>query len=181
MRTSLYSILCIVVRMGAVWLAVSVVVGLPTTAQLLHASDPGLAGWAAVAECLALVLATALWLYPGLVARIAAGRSSQQVFESPIEAADLQAIALAVLGAGFAMSGLVALVTHGMHYVWMTRLSDVYTPMAARGVFSILADGVQVALGVALALGARGLNALLLRVRGRGPLPAETADPGEAP
>jgi len=129
-------------------------------------------------ECLALLAAAAPWLYPGVPARIAAGRSSLQGFESPIDAADLQAVALAVLGAAYAMDGLAALAVHGLHYVRMAHLGDAFASAAERGLFSTVADAAQAALGVGLALGARGLNGVLLRVRSRGPA---VAGAGEEP
>jgi hypothetical protein len=171
MRTSLYSILCIVVRLGAVWLAVGLIAGLPATLDLLRSTEPAGAGGVLFAQAIGLLFAAALWLYPGMLARVAAGRSSQQVFESPIAAADLQAIALAVLGVAFAVSGVTGLVLHAAHYAWMTSLST-FTSASDRGLFSIVADAIQIVLGVALALGARGLSKVLLRLRDRGPVVA---------
>lgn len=172
MRTSLYSILCIVVRLGAMWLAVGLIASLPATLDLLRSSEPAGAGGVLFADAIGLLFAAVLWLYPGLLARVAAGRSSHEVFESPIAAADLQAIALAVLGVAFAVNGVAGLVLHALHYAWMTS-SSTFTSASERGLFPMVADAVQVVLGIALALGARGLGHLLLRLRGRGPSEAE--------
>lgn len=169
MRTSLYSILCIVVRLGAAWLAVGLIASLPTTLNLLRSTEPPGAGGMLFANAIGLLFAAALWLYPGMLARIAAGRSSQQVFESPIAAEDLQAIALAVLGAAFVVSGVTGLALHALHYVWMTSLST-FTSASDRGLFPMIADAIQIVLGFALALGARGLSHVLLRLRERGPV-----------
>lgn len=175
MRTSLYSILCIVVRLGAMWLAVGLIANLPATLDLLRSTEPVGAGSVLFAQAIGLLFAAVLWLYPGMLARVAAGRSSQQVFESPIAAADLQAIALAVLGVAFAVNGVAGLVLHVLHYAWMTS-SSTFTSASERGLFPMVADAVQIVLGVALALGARGLGHLLLRLRGRGPVDASDAE-----
>ena len=102
MRTSLYSILCIAIRLGAVFMAVQVLVGVPTALGELLAAQVTVSTKAAIAFGVAeLALAGLLWLYPGILARIAAATSSQQVFESPITATELQQLAFAVLGICF--------------------------------------------------------------------------------
>jgi hypothetical protein len=99
MRTSLYSILCVVIRLGAVLLAVST---LGSALSICLALRNGAAALELVPALVALVLtllgASLLWLYPGPLARIASTRSSQQVLDIPIRPAQLHWIALSVLG-----------------------------------------------------------------------------------
>ena len=164
MRTSLYSILCIVVRLGAIFLAFgtlsSLLALLVTWRAGSEVADLGLSiGFVA----LVLLLAFMLWVFPGILARIAAGRSSEQVFDSPISAAQIQWIAFSVLGMYFVVSGLVGLSHYAIRYLRAGEMVG-YDQMGA-----FMSDGLywilQIALGAVLALGARGLAGALYRLR----------------
>jgi hypothetical protein len=164
MRTSLYSILCIVVRLGAVFLAFGSLGSLLGVLVSWRAGsefpDLGISiGVVAVTLCVAFML----WVFPGPLARIAAGRGSQEVFESPISAAQIQWIAFSVLGMYFVVSGLVGLSYYVIQYLRAGEMIG-YDQVAA-----FMSDGlywiVQIALGAALALGARGLAGVLYRIR----------------
>ncbi|MGH8212100.1 MAG: hypothetical protein ACREPP_02575, partial [Rhodanobacteraceae bacterium] len=115
-----------------------------------------------------ILLAFVLWLYPGLLARAAAGRSAKQVFESPISSGELMHIAFAGLGAYYVLRGLWA----GVHrFLYLMLLAEITGDQAASSSartqcwVDIGSDVVAVILGVALVLGARGLSELLRRLR----------------
>ena len=179
MRTSLYSILCIVVRMGAILLIVQTVVGLPL-------AWPGVRGgqFGAGAESMligfggALVaLGITLWIYPGMLARLAAGQASRQVFESPISSMELQYIAFAVLGAAFAMNGLIDLVGVGMRAALTFNLRAPALANLRREDWARIATlGLRLVLGVILMFGSSGLAGLLYRLRETGLRPASPAE-----
>lgn len=179
MRTSMYSILCIVVRMGAILLAVYTLAALPAAWATMQRSDyDGMRGALFASSALALVLAFVLWVYPGVLARMAAGRPSQQVFESPIGADEIQTIALAVLGVAIAMGSLADLVVYGLRAAFAFAASR--EAMGQDTVLWLLSQLARVALGCGLALGARGLTALILRLRGRAASGAAAFPPDEA-
>ncbi|HEY0231555.1 MAG TPA: hypothetical protein VGC55_09905 [Dokdonella sp.] len=175
MRTSLYSILCIVIRLGAIMLFVDTLTSLPFAFAGLQgdASGPGASGILIGISSALVALAALLWVYPGLLARLAVSRSSQQTFESPIEPVQLQTIAFAVLGVAFAMYALLDLTGVVLRLgvdSQVTRI-DFGTLLRQDGV----ALGVQIlklAFGIRLALGARGLAGFLERLRERGLPPA---------
>lgn len=188
MRTSLYSILCIVVRLGAVMLLVQTLVSLPGAWQALQAwdssgGDGGTRGMLIGFSGALVTLAVVLWLYPGLLARLAAGNASREVFDSPIAAKELHFIAFCVLGVVFAIDALLGLVSVLLRIAVSARLGDVAFPTLAwqngADLFVLL---LKLALGIGLTLGARGLVGLLHRLRERGlPPPRYDAEPEETP
>src|SRR5690349_327431 len=126
MRTSLYSILCILIRLGAVVVAASTIVTIPAVWQTTGAREvaAGFTGTLFGFGAAVLVLAALLWIYPGVLARIAAGSASQQIFESPISAGELQQIVLAGVGIWFAMQALADLAAVGARIVVVAHMSE---------------------------------------------------------
>lgn len=165
MRTSLYSILCIVIRLGAVVLAVSTLASVLSVALLVR-QGMSLFDLSFVIGMLiaALVIVGLLWLYPGPLARLCSARSAGQIFESPITAYDLQWIAFSVLGMYFVVGGVVGL----LHFELNQLVADTIVDREKRieefvkvGLYWLL----QIAIGLVLVLGARGLAGLLHRLR----------------
>ena len=165
MRTSLYSVLCIVIRLGAVVLAVSTLASALSMALMIRQGTSPIDLWALIVLFVAmLAIAFLLWLYPGPLARLCSARSAGQVFQSPIAARDLQWIALSVLGMYFVVGGLVGFV----HFEANLFVADTIVDREKRiedfveaGLYWLL----QLVAGVALVLGARGLTGLLHRIR----------------
>jgi hypothetical protein len=179
MRTSLYSILCIVIRIGAVLLAVST---LGSVLSMCLALRNGTAATelipALVAFVLTLLVAFLLWLYPGPLARMASARSSQQVLESPIRAAQLQWIALSVLGMYFVVDGLVGFAHYEVQQLIVGAIAD-RERRIGKFVQVALYWLLQMGFGIALTLGARGLTGMLQRIR-YGGMPPQAEAPENA-
>jgi hypothetical protein len=117
-----------------------------------------------VAFVLTLLVAFLLWLYPGPLARLASARSSQQVFESPISAAQVQWIALSVLGMYFVVDGIVGFAHYEVQQLIVGVIPD-REQRIGKFVQVALYWLLQVGFGVVLVLGARGLGGLLQRMR----------------
>lgn len=166
MRTSLYAILCIVIRLGAVLMAFDMLVRIPGTVAEWRAgtytSDMAIALGVITVT---LLFALALWIYPGVLARVVAGRNSREVFESPIEPAELQWIALSVLGTYFVMRALIALSTYGVRWAVFASVFDSSTESRTKLISDMGYYVIQLVFGVGLVLGSRGLTALLRRFR----------------
>jgi hypothetical protein len=166
-RTSLYSILCIVIRLGAVMLALRILsgafgyLGSEQLAEFSIREHLLVVGFAALGALIAFLL----WLYPGPLARIASGRSAHQVFESPIDAGQIQWIALSVLGMAWLMSGILDLAHLGYQYIWMSEMLGTGEEALHRLHGQIAYDVLETLIGVALTLGARGLAGVLQKVR----------------
>ena len=96
---------------------------------------------------------------------MASGRSAQQVFESPISAAELQWIALSVLGMVWVMTGIVDLAELGYRYVWMSEMLGTGEEAARRMQGQIAYGAFEILIGIAMTLGARGLATLLRKLR----------------
>lgn len=173
MKTSLYTVLCIVIRFAAVLMVVEMLVaapGLVVTAngETFHGSAPLVI--AVITG--ALLLAFLLWLFPGGLARLTTGKSAHQVFESPIGGEELQHIALAVLGTWFAMWGLILLAHELAGAALIAHADDgLFDEARKREIATLIGYAVQILLGIVLMLRARGLSALLYRLRYAG-LPA---------
>lgn len=189
MRTSLYSILCIVVRLGAVMLFVETVTSFPAAWQALQVwtqttseSDGAVRGMLIGFSGVAIALSFLLWLYPGLLARLAAGEASREVFESPVAPKELQFIAFSVLGVTFAIKGLIGLVTVLFRIALSAHLlGDVaFLALAWQNGLNLLVQVFQFGAGIGLTLGARGLTGLLHRLREHG-LPPVRSDEDTGP
>ena len=179
MRTSLYSVLCMVIRLGAVLLAVST---LGSVLSLCLALRNGAAARdlvpALVAFVLTLLVAFLLWLYPGPLARMASTRSSQQILDIPIRAAQLQWIALSVLGMYFVVDGLVGFAHYEVQQLIVGAIAD-RERRIEKFVQVALYGLLQMGFGIALTLGARGLAGVLQRIR-YGGLPPQAEAPENA-
>ena len=176
MRTSLYTILCIGIRLAAVLLFVNALLGMPAAFGLL-----GEAGWhtapatAALLYAIILIVAFLLWVYPGLLARLAAGKASREVFESPIDSTDAQVIAFSVLGLWLFCGGVLEVLRDLAREFLIGQslaadnpgldVSHYYHPF---WIGTILIDVVQVLMGASVLLGARGLTGALQRLRHAG-------------
>ncbi len=167
MKTSLYTILCIVIRLGAVLLAVWTVIALPNLYFISHTAgangvDTLLMGLLYAAF---IVLAFLLWLYPGVLAGVAAGTATRETFEAPLSAGNIQYIAFSVLGMTLALKGLIFLVFEIAR--WATL--SIQMPQGNQAFITVMpqfvADVTQVVIGTALVVGAKGLLGLLHRFR----------------
>lgn len=172
MKTSLYSILCITIRLGAVIWAAGTLLNLPlsmATAADVPRPDQAI-GWLLGTVACQLVLAFLFWLYPGVLARMAAGRSSHEVFETSLPAAKLQHVAFSVVGAWFALQGLVYLAYEVVHLMQWAYGS---TQPEWR---AVAASSARVIFGIVLMLGARGLTRLIEHMRNRTPQTSDIHD-----
>jgi hypothetical protein len=178
MRISLYSILYIVVRLGAILLFVRVVEMIFAAFSFLqnaHSSD-GIAGMMIGYIGVVVMIAVALWLYPGLLVRLVAGRSRHRVFAGAIDAAQLQYIAFATLGMAFVMYGLMDLIPWGIRtIVGINTMVDMESRRYL--LLEFVSPLTKVVLGAGLAMGARGLTGALAQFRERGLPPPIAAQP----
>ncbi len=173
MKTSLYTILCITIRAGAVIWAVGSVVHLPFSlvAALDTANPNANITWLACGVAFQLLVAGLLWLYPGVLARFAAGKASHQYFESSIPAAKLQYIAFSVVGIWFVLEGLVFL---SYELVQAAQFEFESLPVKLPVMAS---SSARIVFGLALMFGARGLAGLLNSIREKGgPVPTAMDD-----
>jgi len=183
MRTSLYSILCIGIRLAAVLLAVNAVLAIPAGYMTLAHSDlwtAGEIGWFAALWLVILLFAVLLWIYPGMLARLAAGKASQQIFESPLSAADFQQIAFSIVGLWIllaALIGITQVVVREILVEHALRATDPSTEGVRQQMIAQLVDDVlRMLIGAVLMLRARGLVGLLRRTREAGmPATAQAA------
>jgi hypothetical protein len=173
-------VLCVAIRLGAVLLAVGLFEHLP---WFLWQSPAGGFAWdAAWLTAFGLLVAMMLWLWPGLLARWAAGRNSHEAFEISLDADGLLRVALAVMGAWLCLTGLAGCFGHGLTMlVFRSRLEGAAGRLPVsewHWVFYYLA---QTAGGIALLLGARGLVGVLRRLRGYPAVDGNSDDAAVAP
>lgn len=182
MKTTLYTVLCIAIRLGAVLMTVDLLESIPVFLWSTQ-QDARFMIAVLVMAAIGLVIALVLWLKPGVLAWWAAGRGKDEVFESQIDAGQIQYIALSVLGAWLVVSGLAALVPSEMQLVRLQHLADAYPGMVppSDAWNSLIRSLVIAVAGVILMLGARGLVGLLHRLRGYSMQPTEAADADIAP
>jgi hypothetical protein len=176
MKTSLYTILCTAIRLGAVWLGLNVLLGFTGAYQAAQGASFGPHGTLIVVVWSAMTLGVAflLWVYPGLLARPAAAKSSGQVFDSPIAAEQLQQLALAVLGMWFVVTGLISLLYQILQSALVAQMELGSASVSSLQVAPLTASALQIILGGALTMGSRGLASLILRAREAGRPAPET-------
>jgi len=182
-RTSMYSILCIGIRLGAVLLAVGALLSVPTAVISLSRGDWSSTEilWLSLLWVFILVFAFMLWLYPGMLAKLAAGRASQQLFESSIDAQDMQQIAFTVVGLWIFIEGVLGLSQMTLREVFVEHLlrSNTIADESIRVRFATdcAAQILRVVVGCMLMLRAQGLVGLLRRYReaGLAPVVADSA------
>lgn len=180
MRTTLYSVLCMAIRLGAVLMAVGLVEQWPKL--FLIRADGQMAIDAIVLDGLGLILAFVLWIKPGLLAWWAAGPSHREVFEADINAVQLQYIAFSVAGIYKLITGLAGALAHGLNLLAYRHIMEGGVPIAPPTYEKTMFVEYVVAIvaGVALTLGARGLTGVLQRLRASGqPLEGALDDTGQ--
>jgi len=164
-KTTLYTVLCIAIRLGAVLMAVGLLESLPVF--LWNPGDAQFVKTALAMTAIGLVVALVLWLKPGVLAYWATGRGKGEVLESHIAADQLQSIAFSVLGAWLVVEGLAALLSSTILLAWLRHLVSAYPGIVppSNAWVGLVRSLVMLVAGVTLMLGARGLVGLLHRVR----------------
>lgn len=177
MKTTLHTALCIAIRIGAVLLALG---ALERLASLLTSgeADPRRFVGVMLFSVLYLGVAVVLWLWPGMLAWWASSRASNEVFMSDLGGDEWQRIALAVVGAWLAVTGLSACLGHGLLMVFLgERIRDYSTGLLPTTEwYWLFRDAIQTLAGVAIMLGSSGLVSLLARIR-RYPAATVTEEP----
>jgi len=182
-RTNAYSILCVFVRVFALYMLVRTLAGLPADysyAMRLLRHDDSLAV-ALAGDGFELAVGAALWIFADKIARLATARPQQIAFESTISASEWQAVAFSVLGAWLCVDGFV----YGSYR--LARLAFFYSLSPGRALQLLpedfyawlVSDAVRMVTGIALMFGARGLAKLLGRYRAIGAPVTPAATPGE--
>jgi len=176
MKTTLYTVLCVAIRLGAVLMAVEMLVTL--LSFWLETRDWTLRLIEVSLIVVGLLVAALLWLKPGVLAGWAVGRSGHDVLESPLGADAVQRIAFATLGAWLFVDGLSSAVPQAWVAWRVHRMAAMYPGMATAsgGWYGLVHALVQLVAGAVLMLGARGLAAMLHRLRGYPHVDNEPAD-----
>ncbi|OOG44560.1 hypothetical protein B0E52_07400 [Rhodanobacter sp. C06] len=165
MKTTLYTVLCVAVRLGAVLMAVGLFERLPVF--LWQSPEGGFALDAVLLAVFGLLVAGALWLWPGILAGWAIGRRGHESLEVGLSADTLLTVALAVTGAVLVVSGVAGCLGHGLTMLFFrSRLADQSTGLLPVTEWHwLIFYLVQTAGGLALMLGAHGLASLMWRLR----------------
>ena len=167
MKTTLYTVLCVVIRLGAVLMAVNVFERLPGI--FFYGGDGHYPLLALLMEAFTLLLAFVLWMRPSLLAWWALGSKRQEILESPIRADQLHYMAFSVLGAWLAISGMAGCFGHGTMILLLLRQASydgAGETVPATEWHWMVQYGVTAVAGVVLMAGSRGLIGLLQRLRG---------------
>lgn len=166
MKTTLHTVLCIAIRIGAVLLALDALERMASLLTLGEA-DPHRFFGAMLFAALYLGVAVVLWLWPSMLAWWASSRASSEVFVSDLAGHDWQRIALAVVGVWLAVTGLSGCLGHGLLMVFLgERMRDYSTGLLPTTEwYWLIHYSVQTLAGAAILLGSSGLASLLARIR----------------
>ncbi|HEY1590012.1 MAG TPA: hypothetical protein VGG00_09770 [Rhodanobacter sp.] len=169
MKTTLYTVLCIAVRLGAVLMAVGILEQVPSLFVTLHNEDSHFMLGVSLLEGAGLLVAFALWLWPNILVRWALGRSRHETLESSISSGQLQHIAFSVMGVWLFIAGLSGCVGRGVMFLMIRHQMALgaLPGMAPTNEWHWMAQyATTAAAGAALTFGSRGLVGLLHRLRG---------------
>jgi hypothetical protein len=167
MKTTLYTVLCVAVRLGAVLMAVNVLERVPDV-FIYPGRDGTYSIGALLLEGTSLLVALALWLWPNILVWWAIGRNRHEILESPIVSDDIQRIAFSVLGVWLCISGIGGLLGHGTLILIVQRRA-VYEGVGEVPTSEwhwLVQYAITAVAGAGLALGSRGLVGGLRRLRG---------------
>ncbi|HEV2680351.1 MAG TPA: hypothetical protein VGV14_07615 [Rhodanobacter sp.] len=166
MKTTLYTVLCVAIRLGAVLMAVGLLVELP--GFLWGTSDSQFVAIGLGVMAIELLIAAVLWLRPGLLAWWAANRQNGEVLESNIGPGQLQYIAFSVLGCWLLISGLANGLQQGIALLLVHARAEIYPlpTLPASLLIGLVKSAATLVAGAALLLGSHGLVGLLHRMRG---------------
>jgi hypothetical protein len=167
MKTTIYSVLCVGIRLGAVLMAVDIVEQAPVI--FVYPSQPGFSAGAVWFACAGLTLAFLLWLSPQVLARWAVGRSSHEVLEMAVSADQIQSIAFSIVGIWLFIGGLTGVVARVVMMLVVARRSaygDSTRVLSSGDWYWLVLHVATAVAGASLAVGAAGLVRLFHRVRG---------------
>lgn len=116
-----------------------------------------------------LLLCAAVWLFADVLVRCALARPDGATFESTLDAADWQRVGFSVIGLWFAAVAVVDLVATAGSWMHLRALQQDYpdTDISLQLLPDVFGALSQLVLGASLLLGARGLQGLVARLRGR--------------
>jgi hypothetical protein len=186
-RTNAAGILTVLLRAAAVWMVARVAVALPATVSGLATAGfqedtlrPVLIGTFTV-----VLVAAVVWIFADLLARLALARPGQPPFDSDLSLAHWQELAIGVVGLLEAANGLITLCIGLLLVFLVGREDDIAVAVDMEFLIrqGVVEGIVQLVIGVALLFGARGLAALVRRMRDAGPRarPAPVEDSSAAP
>lgn len=176
-RTNVYTLLTVFVRVIA--LAFVLQAFLHAATLVVFAADGGFPdmGFQLLGLALVVLLFGVVWLFADVLVKMALGRPQGATFESDLDADGWRAIAFGAIGIWFAASGVLDIVRNGLQWFLMRRVAYEYrdVDMTVTYLSQIGTAVVEIAIGVALLLGARGLAGAVRRMRGhdRKPEPSE--------
>lgn len=167
MKTTVYSVLCVAVRLGAILMAVGIVEKAPLI--FVYPTQPGFSAGALWFACAGLVLAFLLWLAPHVLARWAVARGSHEVLDIAVSADQLQRIAFSIVGIWLFIDGLTGVISRVVMMLVVARRSaygDMTRVLSSNDWYWLVLHVATAVAGASLALGAAGLVQLFHRLRG---------------
>jgi hypothetical protein len=174
-RTNAFGLLTVVIRALALWLALSAAFAIATAVGTGAAEEFGGVGLFLVVYGAVFGVAGLVWLFADVLARLTLASPTTPLFESEIAAAEWQRIAFSCIGLWVATRGVLDLSEHLLRWfisvrVYETRTDDLEPMFVPEIAVAVLHLGI----GIALLFGARGLVALVARLRGREPVAPAT-------
>jgi hypothetical protein len=167
MKTTLHTVLCVAIRLGAVLMAVGILEQIP--GLIFFPARDGHLVWGVLSlHGAGLLLAFALWLWPNMLAWWAVGRSRHEIVEMAISPGQLQYLALSVLGVWLFIAGLSGFVGHGAMILLIKHeamVGDAFGMVPSGEWHWMVYYATMLLAGATLSLGARGLSGLFQRLR----------------
>jgi hypothetical protein len=181
MKTTLHTVLCIVIRVSAVLMLVGIVEQVPTI--FMYASQGRYSVGALWLAGAGVLLAVGLWLWPNVLAWWAISRSQHEMLESPIGADQIQRVAFSIIGVWLFIGGATGLLSRAIMMLIVFRhaaYGDSTRVLTSTDWYWLMDHGATAAAGAGLAVGSRSLVGLLRRLRDYPHVATANADPDTA-
>ncbi len=169
-RTNAFTLLCMLIRVVALFVAASSLLRLPAAWINLRAQI----GWEAIAmpvlatTLLTLLLMVLLWIFADKLARLALVRPHEQTFECDTDPKVLLGLAISVIGAWFLCVGLKDLMYLVPRWLMISRMTAGNLTLD-NGLEEVLPEGTailgELVLGAVLLLRGPGLAGVVHRLR----------------
>lgn len=167
MKTTIYSILCVAIRLGAIVMAVGIVEQAPMI--FVYPNQPDFSSGAVWFACAGLALAFLLWLSPQVLARWAVGRGSHEVLDVAVSADQIQRIAFSIVGVWLFIGGLTGVIARIVMMLVIARrwdYGDTTRILSSGDWYWLVMHVTTLVAGASLALGSAGLVGMIHRMRG---------------
>jgi hypothetical protein len=175
-KTNVFSLLCVAVRVFALWAAVQLVIGVPgLLAVAKQQGTPGLTGGLLGVFAVLFLVVGLLWLFADKIAGLALARRQGEVFESDLDATAWFGVGIGTIGAWHLVHALLGGYRIATRWVVASGMPGFEDPASTFG-WDAAGCVLEAVIAIVLVLRGPGLAGMLQRLREAGVPPPRGDD-----